>query len=485
MSLRPTRPILLALAAVVTGCDGDPPTPPPFSPFPPSGLVSGGTGSGRNTVTVIAVNDGPVRFARLRPDSAPVLDLVAYVRLSGTIGDSVMLDLQASNDLLGSVGPDARVLVDADETQTAFALGRLVGGATVYRFTETGPLEVRYFLPRTVARGVSRGKFWLAQRTTAPVESVDAPWIPKLQRPTANATPGVAAAVDPGYGCYVAEANGTCAKGTTYTIEPWHQSPGPSFGAFQSGENGEASTTITIRFSRPILSVWARIWDPSFEGNTMTLVGVGTVAFAYGPAADNNDDVKTMAGETSEIILTPAPADYVEYTMWVEESPPPTTDPTVMVACTNSGPTRGATVTCETRVSPPQSFTVIARTAKDANGSWFTVQDLPRKVYGPGGVDEWTGEAVTGSVVSAVVELPDGRTIANGPPGEFTVVQRMWPSWREARLKGGQEEYKVAPGDMVPYPSEAKTLGLHTTLPPTSDEIRVDAPSSGPNKGLG
>ena len=175
------------LVSALGACNGDPPTQP-------AGALLAPLGAGR-AVTVIAENDAPLWFARLRPDSAASLPVrLGDVRLRGAAGDSVILRLQAGGGLLASVGPDASVVVEADGKPTSYALARLSAGALVYRFAEPGTVWLRYSMPRNVAPGVPRGEFRLTERTTASVDSINTPWVPRRR---GGATAALAADVAP------------------------------------------------------------------------------------------------------------------------------------------------------------------------------------------------------------------------------------------------------------------------------------------------
>ena len=73
------------LVSALGACNGDPPTQP-------AGALLAPLGAGR-AVTVIAENDAPLWFARLRPDSAALLPVrLGDVRLRGAAGDSEYSD---------------------------------------------------------------------------------------------------------------------------------------------------------------------------------------------------------------------------------------------------------------------------------------------------------------------------------------------------------------------------------------------------------
>lgn len=99
--------------------------------------------------------------------------------------------------------------------------------------------------------------------------------------------------------------------------------PGIRFGAeFQSGIGTGASTPITVTFDMPVQSVTVTCFDPTNDGNSMAAydendVLLGTAAFAgnHTPGVNTPSTQTLTFASIKKLILTPAAADYVAYSM--------------------------------------------------------------------------------------------------------------------------------------------------------------------------
>ncbi len=102
------------------------------------------------------------------------------------------------------------------------------------------------------------------------------------------------------------------------TMDPY--APGAAFGDFQSGPGTGASSTITIVFSKPIMSVTVTVEDPTWAGNVVqaynadgALVGTATVAFNNTPGQNDAQTVTLSGRGIRTLKLVPAANDYVAY----------------------------------------------------------------------------------------------------------------------------------------------------------------------------
>jgi hypothetical protein len=92
---------------------------------------------------------------------------------------------------------------------------------------------------------------------------------------------------------------------------------------FQSNPGHGLSNPIDITFNPPAASVTVTAYDPTFDGNSMTAFDadgavIGTVPFpGNGTPGTLTTQTGTLSGSIARVLLTPAPLDYVAYSMSV------------------------------------------------------------------------------------------------------------------------------------------------------------------------
>jgi hypothetical protein len=203
--------------------------------------------------------------------------------------------------------------------------------------------------------------------------------------------------------------SGTCA-GVTWTIQPWNV--GSPFCCFQSNPGNGPQSPITLTFSAPISKITVTIADPTYPGNTMQAFAadgslVGATSFtSNGQPGVYSQDVRSLSGSITQVLLTNDPNDYIAYDAVIEVEPDSLT-----VTCTPANVPRGSTVSC---------------TAKDANGQvvspidWsFTSTNaafaFSRSEAGVTG--GWSGYmVVSGQVSAAASGGRTGATVVNVSP---------------------------------------------------------------------
>jgi hypothetical protein len=113
--------------------------------------------------------------------------------------------------------------------------------------------------------------------------------------------------------------------GVDTQISPWAPADAYWSGAtFQSEMGHTASHDITITFDSPVASVEVTAYDPTFSGNAMRAYDaedrlLGSVDFpGNGTPGYLTTQTRTISGLISKVILVPAAADYLNYSMRVK-----------------------------------------------------------------------------------------------------------------------------------------------------------------------
>lgn len=342
----------------------------------------------------------PLLAARFRADSVDSPVGVATVQLRGRAGDKVSLVVNTAVSLLQAVGPEVRLTVEINGSRTTHSLQELGTGISVYEFTMDASVEIHYALTRQVA-GAPIGSFFLRQISGATVLSAKVPWV---EREVDGSLAGaLLCSTDCGPTCEFLAASGECGT-TSYTISPY--ALGYPFCCFQSNPGTGASSVITITFSSPVSNVTITIKDPTYSGNTMAAYGPGglieSASFSFsGFPGQYSEDTKSISGEITSIVLTPASADYVSYsgTFTMEE---------IVVTCDSSTVPRGGTVSCVASPKNPAAILAVSgwsftstsgqrvdRTNNVTSTSWGGVLAIGGTIAVEGTVD---GSVALGSV---------------------------------------------------------------------------------------
>ena len=154
------------------------------------------------------------------------------------------------------------------------------------------------------------------------------------------------------------------------------------------------SNPITITFNQPVGSVTVTAYDPTFDGDSIaaftadgTVIGTAEFPGNHHPGMLTTQ-TRTLTGSISSVVLTPAPLDYVAYSMTVGVSLP-----TLNVACTPAEPLRGTEVHCVASMSD-SSLYVLSRLRSSTSGG-TTVVDQTIIPSAPRALYDWNGLAAT------------------------------------------------------------------------------------------
>lgn len=318
---------LFAALILIGGCRSDVPTAAAPSPVQDigSGLTAVATPPCQGTC-VLFDNPGPLMSALAMPDSLDSPVVLGELTLRGQAGDSVALQLTADSTVLAALTADEMVTVAADTVRRSYSLRDAASSIIVYHFDSAGAATLRYTLNRRLATA-PRGAVRLVQRSGAAILAATTPWV---RSPLARDASMLAASAlaDSGNPACDTEVrifeNGTYCGANIHFIQAV---PADAFegagAAFQSDPGHGVSHPITITFDKPAAEVTVTIYDPTWDGNTMAAYdsagnGIGFVAFPgnHTPGTLTKQDGH-VEGAISRIDLTPAPGDYVAYSMTV------------------------------------------------------------------------------------------------------------------------------------------------------------------------
>ena len=102
-----------------------------------------------NSDCALATDLRPFLSARARSDSASIPIRLAEFAVQGTPGDSIVLSLDTEIEST-AFGGATKILVEVEGSRQELALSTLLAGATVYRFSRTEEVRVKYSISRTV-----------------------------------------------------------------------------------------------------------------------------------------------------------------------------------------------------------------------------------------------------------------------------------------------------------------------------------------------
>jgi hypothetical protein len=263
---------------------------------------------------VLANSVAPFRAARFHADSIHMPVSIGDVEVSGSSGARIILRLSADPEILRTVGPKVRLLVEAHGTTRSFELAGLQGGVAVYTFTRAERLRLRYSLERQAAASVADGHVRFVQLLigSATVVSARRRWMPE-----AKETLSLQSLVT----CSI---TGPITTGCDNTVTTSPYAPAENFGAtFQSNPGFGASQPITINFAKAVRAVTIKIFDSDCSGNKMIAsdaVGIiETVSFPYDnqPGNDAINASRTITApegrNITKVELIPDPCEYVAY----------------------------------------------------------------------------------------------------------------------------------------------------------------------------
>jgi uncharacterized protein YcbK (DUF882 family) len=301
----------------------DHPTAPPSAQVVASAVSSDACGA----TCALFVSNAPLWSALANPDSAGVPVDLATVVLVGASGDSVVLRLVADSTVTGAIPTDELIGVATPGAVTAVPLRSLLSGAVVLRLSSSDTVMVHYSMNRSLPR-VPEGATTLIQETSAHVASAETPWVPTGGGASLRA-PAMASVTDPCSGNQPVNAGGTyCGNSVLFT--PY--APADAFLAagakIQSDVGHGVSHQITVTFSSPVASVTVTAYDPTFNGNQMAAfdpagASQGVAAFpGNGIPGVLTTQTRTLSGAISRVVLTPAPLDYLAYSMAVTFASP-------------------------------------------------------------------------------------------------------------------------------------------------------------------
>lgn len=419
------------------------------------------------------------------PDSASVPIGLGSLRLSGTGGESVSLSLAAAPAVLAAAGPKAALIVRYGGKDTTVSFEVLSSPVTLYTFDSPGVLTLDFFLARTIDSVVA-GDFHLQLLTRAATATVDPLWAGRMPSNLSAAMPLAAAAVP---SCRLTAQTGSC-DSVTWAIDSW--AGGGLGGDFQSNSGSGASSVITITFSKPISSITTHIFDPTYSGNTMTASGpdgeVGSAAFAFsGQPGQNQPDSATINGSITSVVLQPAAADYVSYTVFITPS-----HRRLEITCTPSPVVRGEVVTCRASLSTNEPFAITVAPVtllpegtapspeqSERQGMWRAVGDASYELSGP-------AARATRLIVDAAVD--DGTLLGTRvvDTGSFSVTARSnFPSATFAGTphirRGSRSEFREpADGNMLLGVTDDPELDVRAN----GTGIHLIAIVGGPNEGF-
>ena len=278
---------------------------------------------------VLFDNPGPLMSAVASPDSIDFPVTLGEIKLDGQVGDSVALQLTADSTVRAALTADETVTVTAATWTRSYRLRDALSGMTVYRFASAGQVTVRYALDRHLAT-VARGAVRLVQISGATVRSATTPWASAQSTRRASVL-SLADVDDPDNpvcdGDFPVLENGTYCDVDIHFIQAVPADAFQGAGAqFQSDPGHGESHPISITFSKPATEVTLTVYDPTWDGNTMAAYDtaghqVSVIAFP----GNHTPGVLTVQvghaeGAIARIELTPAPGDYVAYSMRVRVS---------------------------------------------------------------------------------------------------------------------------------------------------------------------
>jgi hypothetical protein len=243
-------------------------------------------------------------------------------------GGRVLLRLEMEPGLQESLPEDFRVVVRMKGNQVTIPLDDALVGRALFEFRGAETIDVQYFIVPRSKSPIAEGGFRLLQIVEGgSVTASRRPWVQTVRHPQFSA-----ASVP---SCRVTAASSSVC-GIDVAVSPFY-SPSPFFGStFQSGPGTGASSPITITFSPSVRAVRVEIYDPSFAGNTATAYDslgaeIAEVHFSYSgqPGVNEPDTLDLLpSGRISSVVLTPAVADYVAYSVSFDPADcPPTGDP--------------------------------------------------------------------------------------------------------------------------------------------------------------
>ncbi len=418
-----------------------------------------------------------------KADSAVARTTLGYADISGIRADSVVLRLDSdfSSDS-GSNFDSVDVVVNL-ETVARVSLWKLRHGVVLRPFLSADTARVAILegpkLPTT------------SRRARVLLES-DARLIGAVfpargqMRSTPNALSTTATT------CDLIASQGACGS-ANWNIVPFKTG---SLGVFQSNEGTGASGSITISFTSPVNVVSIRIYDPTYQGNTITATGPsGMQSREYNYSGIPYlliSDEKTLFGEFTSVTLTAAGRDYVGYSGYVIVNQKAFT-----VSCAPATVVRGQSVTCTAELRPAAAFIIkrqIAQTRTKPYGKSYKIDEsISASVVPSGGTAkyEWPGIAAESTRVTLIGSTTDsaGTTIPLQDSSGFAVAPRPWPQvtvgspqvFRNTMTPPARNaRFKVYPTATIDSP-----LGLSgpfwqnpISATPTS------AVPSGPNRGL-
>lgn len=263
----------------------------------------------------LATDLRPFLSARARSDSASIPIRLAEFAVQGTPGDSIVLSLDTEIEST-AFGGATKILVEVEGSRQELALSTLLAGATVYRFSRTEEVRVKYSISRTVAF-IPEGTVKISQHLSprASLTSGYTPWInlPAVMRRTRQISDthrSVSAVIVNQPGNYDA---------TAIDIDPF--AAGEAFGGFQSDPGQGASNTMYVTFTSPLSdSLTLTILDPDYPGNMVRATFADGHHETHNFAGDNTPGVFTsesvsFGAGVSSLSLVPAGADYVAYSL--------------------------------------------------------------------------------------------------------------------------------------------------------------------------
>lgn len=269
----------------------------------------------------------PLWSALAYPDSVNLPVEIADVSLLPASDDSVLLTVTGDTASIAALGDAEIVDVTDGTTEVRTSLQALRSPRAVWSFTSTNPTTLHITLNRALASPPS-GSIALTMATTAAVVSAVRPWIAPSEVAAISAQrkrlPGSRTADLAPTQCTsaaVSRSGNFCGVNVSFSsVAPADAFMG--FGAtFQSNPGHGASHTITISFDQPVLSVAVTVYDPTFDGNSMTAFDaqgqlIGSVPFpGNGRPGVLSIQSGFLIGSISKLVLTPGAADFVAYSM--------------------------------------------------------------------------------------------------------------------------------------------------------------------------
>lgn len=482
------------------GCQHDATRPDDDVPAPAATIA---TQIDCDSICVLANTPKLLSDATVESDSSGALVFLAQVNMRASAGASVHLLLEADEATLAGIPSAERVFVDGPSGTKSIALRDLRTRALAYQFTEAVDVTLRYRLSRNMFRSPDGG-LRLIQFVHGPASITQAvrPW---LRAHSASAHAALLAATSTG-SCVVPPLTASSECNTAVTLNPVVAAD--HFGAtFQSEPGSGASHPITATFSPGVQSVTVTIYDPTWTGNTMTATPGGSVSFSFSGAPGTNiPDTRTISlagtavatteivrapgaptmqtartpngtrttamttasGGITQVVLTPAAADYVAYDMSFDPLPADSFD----VSCSPSPVTRGESVTCTAASRDPGATVTVSQ--------WmFETPDLSAPIMEGTSAAQWTGVAAVGGTITVEGTI-NGQSAAGR--GTLSVAAREWNG------PGDTVAYQVInvqPNGLPVDPTNSAELGEYQPdarafLPP-SGHPQV---SAGPNAGV-